>query len=223
MKPHFFYYCLILAFWACSEAPAPNRRELACYARFDASTQTVKAEATIKEGPTAETLVPISPEKGFRFQESEMRLLPHRGLTYTAQKNIAYQPELSFGWEEPVGSMNHFKVALPKLDSFYFDEPTLSNTQPATLRWTGGSLQRGETLVLMWENRANGKTAPMEVYDTDGLDFLKIPAAKMKELEPGNWSLYLVRRRLTKSKVGTVEASGTGEYYTQPKELIIDN
>jgi hypothetical protein len=43
----------------------------------------------------------------------------------------------------------------------------------------------------------------------------------LSELTPGKWTLYLVRKKLTKSVVNEYQTSGIMEYYTKPVELTV--
>ena len=61
----------------------------------------------------------------------------------------------------------------------------------------------------------------MEVTTTVGKPFIDFPAEKMKELKPGKWSLYLVRKKLTRTVVNEYLVNGIMEYYTGSSELTI--
>lgn len=215
MKPHFFCLCLVTVCLGCGPQTPVLRQTFQCYARFDAAARQTKAEATLKEGPDENHLVPIEPIGGFQYQGVAMHLLPIQGITYQSNYNAVYQASHLFAWKDKKGQPLAFEVAMPRIDSFYFTNSALSVSSPATLRWTGGTLEKGETLVLLWENPIDNKTVSVEAYNSDGIDRLEIPAAKMAELSPGRWSLYLVRKRLTKGAAGPVEATGIAEYYTR--------
>lgn len=221
MKPHFFYLLIASICLACGQKTPVLIQTFSCYARFDAAAQQTKAEATLREGPDAAHLLPVEPPDGFRYQGVSMHLVPMQGMTYQSNHSSAYRPDHRFYWKGKNDQPLAFEAIMPRIDSFYFSNATLSTAAPATLHWTGGTLERGETLVLLWENPASGKTVQAEAYNSDGIDALEIPAAKMAELSPGKWSLYLVRKRLTKETVGTVEATGVAEYYTKARTVEI--
>lgn len=221
MKRYFFYLWLVPVGLGCGPQTPVLRQTFHCYARYDAADQQSKAEATLKEGPDEKHLVPVDPPDGIRYQGVSMHLLPVQGMTYQSTYSAAYRPDHRFSWKDKTDQPLVFEAIMPRIDSFYFDNPALSTTTPATLRWTGGTLERGETLLLLWQHPADGKTVPMEVYNTDGMNALEIPATKMAELSAGQWSLYLVRKRLTKGTVGAVDATGVAEYYTKAQTLKI--
>ena len=83
------------------------------------------------------------------------------------------------------------------------------------MRWEGAPLGKGETMVFLWENTKLRKTIPMEIIHTSGETAIEFPAAKIAQLDPGEWTYYLVRKKLTKSDANGVAASGIIEYYTK--------
>ncbi len=218
MKHIFFSILTALAFWHC-QAPTPAPKGiLSCYVRFDAAAQKVKAEASLHDGTTKQV---IELAGGLRFQSVDMKILPVRGITYTAEYPAKYNPEQAFDWKNKIGEPGKFKLILPSIDSFYFDSKVLSVKKPANLQWTGEALGKGETLVFIWENAVEGKTIPMEVSTTLGAPLIELPAAKIAQLGPGDWSLYLVRKRLEKSEGPDFFMESTAEYYTKPIKLKV--
>jgi hypothetical protein len=61
----------------------------------------------------------------------------------------------------------------------------------------------------------------MEVSTTLGAPLIELPAAKIAQLGPGDWSLYLVRKRLEKSEGPDFFMESTAEYYTKPIKLKV--
>ncbi len=213
MKHIFFSILTTLAFWHC-QAPAPAPKSiLNCYVRFDAVSRKVKAEATLYDGTTKQV---IELPGGIRFQSTEMKVLPVRGITYTAEYPAAYTTEQVFVWKNKNGMPGQFKLNLPSIDSFFFENKVLSVKTSANLHWLGKPLSKNETLVFIWEDAKEGKTVPMEVSTTLNEPLIELPAAKIAQLGPGDWSLYLVRKRLEKSEVADYFVESTGEYYTKP-------
>lgn len=221
MKFYFFSFALVALLFGCRQ-PAPTLRQtLQCYVRYDAAAGRAKAEAALKEGPDEQHLTAVEPQGGFQYQGATMELLPIQGMTFSTHYNSAYQAVHHFNWKDKAGKPQVFEVRMPHIDSFYFKEPALSVSKPATLFWTGGTLEKGETLVLLWQTPNGEHTKSIEVYNPDGINALEIPATKMSELSPGTWSLYLVRKRLTKSTVGAVEATGVAEFYSPARTFSL--
>lgn len=216
MKHIFFSILTALAFCHC-QAPAPvAKNTLHCYVRFDAAANKVKAEASVQDGASKQI---IEWPGGIRFQSTEMKILPIKGITYLVEYPAKYTAEQVFEWKNPKEQKGLFKLTLPAIDSFFFDEPILSVKTSANLRWVGTPLSKGETLVFIWENEQEGKTVPMEVSTTLGAPLIEIPAAKIAQVGPGNWSLYLVRKKLSRSELDDFIVESTAEYYTKPIQV----
>jgi len=151
-----------------------------------------------------------------------MNLLPVRGLTYSLEYASAFTPTPTFEWKEQKGQPMQHIVNLPSIDSFYFGNPVLTVKESGFLRWIGTPLEKNETLVFIWDNEAEGKTQNMEVSTTLGQPLIEIPAPKMAQIGPGEWTLYLVRKRLEKTEVGNYVVESAAEYYTKPIRLKIN-
>ncbi|MFN0213130.1 MAG: hypothetical protein ACKVT2_02645 [Saprospiraceae bacterium] len=219
MKHIFFSILTALAFLHCQEPPQTPKNTLSCYVRFDAAGRNVKAEATIRDGTTKQI---VEMPGGIRFQSTEMRILPVRGITYSIEFPARYTPEVIFDWKNKQGEKSELKLSAPAIDSFFFDTMVLSTKTATNLQWVGRPLDKGETLVFMWENTAEGRTVPMEVSTTLGAPLIELPAAKLAQVGAGNWSLYLVRKRLVKTEVSNFLVETTAEYYTKPIKVKIE-
>lgn len=160
---------------------------------------------------------------GFRFQSTEMKLLPVRGITYMTEFPAKFSAEQTFDWKNSKGEKREFSLSLPEIDSFFFDGKALSIKEPAQLHWLGKPLGKGETIVFIWEDKENGKTVPMEVSTTLGAPLIEIPAAKLAEVGLGDWSLYLVRKRKEKAEIADYFVESTAEYYTKPAKVKVVN
>ncbi len=218
MKHIFFSILTVLAFWHC-QAPAPSAKNiLSCYVRYDAAGRKIKAEASVKDGNTKQI---IEMPGGLRFQTTEMKILPVRGITYSLEYPAAFTPDAAFDWKSKNGIIGQFKLDMPLIDSFFFDAKVLSIQTPANLQWVGRPLSKGETLVFIWENEAEGKTVPMEVSTTLGEPLIEVPAVKIAELGVGDWSLYLVRKRLARGEVADFVVESAAEYYTKPIKVKV--
>lgn len=214
---HIFFSALIaLFFGACSTPQTPEKHTFHGYVRFLADQAQLRAEARLL-GPDS---MPAAPPGGMRYQGIDMTLLAADGA-YRYQRNGAPGARAVFSWADEAGRNHEFAVPLLPLDSFGFGAKTILRHQPYTLRWSGAPLEKGETLVLMWENRVTGQTVPMEIYGTASLPSIEFPAAKLAEIPAGRWSLYLVRKKMVKGDAGGVPATGVAEYYTRPDTLTV--
>ncbi len=220
MKHIFFSILTALAFCQCQTPVAAPKNILNCYVRFDAESRIIKAEASLLDGASRKI---IEMPGGIRFQSVEMKILPVRGITYTAEYAAAYTAQPIFDWKNKNGQVGKFALEAPFIDSFCFDKPVLSIKKSANLLWVGEPLTKGETLVFIWENTQEGKTVPMEVSSTLGASLIELPAAKIAQVGPGDWSLYLVRKRYRKTEVDDFLVESNGEYYTKPIKIKIRN
>jgi len=219
MKHIFFSILTLLAFWHCQDPVPVTKNTLNCYVRFDAAGRKVKAEATLREGTRKQI---IEMPGGIRFQSAEMKVLPVQGITYMVEFPATYTAQTLFEWKNKKGEKGLFKMEVPSIDSFFFDSKELSVKNPANLRWVGKPLGKGETLVFIWENVPDGKTVPMEVSTTLGAPLIEIPAAKIAQIGPGDWSLYLVRKRFAKAEVADFLIESAAEFYTKPIKVRVE-
>ncbi len=219
------YWLLVIGNWgllAHCQAPAPvPDRQLQCYVRFDAARGQVQADATVYQGRDGGPGQPVEIPGGLLYQGSPMQVVPVQGLTYRRTYAAAFVPEHGFGWTDAQGLRQNVRFPMAAISSFRFGEEPLSRSRPATLRWEGGPLEKGETLVLMWENRALGQTVPMEIMRSGGDASLDFPAAKIAELPAGQWTLYLVRKRLAKTEAPGMRAEAVLEYYSKSDTIEV--
>lgn len=216
MKHIFFSILTALAFCHCQPAAPKAKNTLQCYVRYDASGKKIKAEASLLD---AVTRVALDVPKGLRFQATEMRALPVRGITYSLEFPAAYVQNPVFERKNEQGVAERYPVHVPSIDSFFFDTKVLSVQTATFMKWVGTPLEKNETLVFIWENTEQGRTIPMEVSTTLGKPLIEIPAAKLAQIGPGNWSLYLVRKRREKTETLDLVVEKNTEYYTKPMEV----
>lgn len=219
MKHIFFLILTALAFLACNTPEAPKKYSFDCYARFDEQAAKTTAEASWKEG--VDNPVPAEPPGGIRYQKTDMKLVPVQGITYQYAYPAGYTRDHLFQWKTAAGKSMEFTLQMPALDSIYFEPKVLSRRQPARFFWKGAALERGEALVFMWENAARNLTIPIELYNTGGATSIEFPAVKIAELPPGDWTYYVVRKKLQKATIDGVSVNGVSEYYTKAQAMKV--
>jgi hypothetical protein len=219
MKHIFFSILSALAFSACETAAPTPHRAFECYVRYLEPEAQIHVEATLREGDTL--LRAIQPPGNILYQGKEMKLLTHPAVTYRADKNGQFEPKHSFSWKDEKEQAQYFEMQFSAIRKFGFVKEPLSRKEPAIMRWEGDPLGKGETLVFLWENAALRKTVPMEVINTGGTTSIEFPAAKVAQLDAGEWTYYLVRKKLTKANTNGVEASGIIEYYTKSDTVVV--
>ncbi|MFN7325546.1 MAG: hypothetical protein ACK5SQ_03095 [Chitinophagales bacterium] len=229
MRPTFFYVLATLGLLACqsSPKPTPNRLFLDCYVRILESEGQVLAEATMLSIPTQANptqpaeKTPVEIPGGIRYQGSPMSARPGSGLTYSKAFPGEFVSEHTFSWDDKEQKRRTFSFKMNQIESFSLGASALSINQPAQFTWKGGALERGEALVLMWENPKENLTVPMEFIVQGALSVADLPAAKMKELSPGTWTLYVVRKKLVKFSEDSFDAQAILEFYSKTDTIQI--
>ncbi len=213
MNRIFFSVLTILAFIACKQPEVVLDQYLECYIRHDAATGKTKVEASLHD---TKTKVAVEIKNGIKYQKEAMRLSAVAGMSYRYDYAADFIPEHLFEWKSADGKGHTLKLPMNELRNFGFGSEKVSRNKSATLTWDGKPLESGETLVLMWENLKTAETVPVELYSTNATSAkVEFPAAKMRDLSAGDWSLYLVRKKMTKQKGAESEGVGVAEYFSK--------
>lgn len=223
MKPVFLQTLILFTLLAACSAPAekPKTRALDCYVRFLEQEGQIRAEATLTENAAGETPLPVEIPGGIRYQNTPMKMLPVQGISYRLDYAAAYLPQHTFAWSLADNALSTFTMHLAPLSDFGFGAKTLRRDKPARFEWAGEPLQKGETLVFIWESLDRNDTKTMEIYTSNAQNDIEFPAAKIAELPPGRWSLYLVRKKLTRETVNGVDVGGIVEFYSKTDTLAV--
>ena len=218
MKHIFFLILTTLALFGCGTNDKSDNTALLCYVRYDEALSTAKAEATLQniDTKTAEEI-----PGGIRYQGTEMKLTPIIGMTYNYEYAAKFLTDHVFEWRDAEKNKKTFTLKIDPIKSFSLAGEMVSLSHSNVLSWEGSGLGKGETLVFMWENQEAGLTVPMEVSTTNNQPKIELPATKLKELSPGNWTLYLVRKKLVKDKVDGLAVNGISEFYTKPIKISL--
>lgn len=218
MKRIFFLLLTTLALFGCQNEHKNNSKTMNCYVRFDADTNLSTAEASLVEDQTKKL---VEFPDGTTFQKMPMKLVPNYGLTYQYEYHSNFVPEPSFAWSDEQNIKQVYTGHLDSIAQVSFGSPGISMSKATTLSWKGAALSKGETLLFMWQNAASGESQTLEVSSTNPQPLIDIPAEKLKKLSPGKWSLYLVRKKLSKQVVGQFNVNCISEYYTKPIQVTV--
>ncbi len=217
---HIFFLVLPAFVFSCGQTTEkPQKQTLECYVRYLVPEGEIHAEATLRTSEPQPRAVEAS--EGMRYQGKAMKVAAQPSVTYRWDDRGVFTPRHVFSWKDGKGNPQQFEMTLSPITVFGFGTKTLSRQEPATLRWEGDPLAKGETLVFLWENASLNKTIPMEVINTSGKPAIDFPASKVAELDPGLWTYYLVRKKLTKTDAGGVAASGIIEYYSKVDTVVV--
>ena len=212
MKHIFFSILTTLAILGCNTQEKAKNQSLFCYVRYDATDKTVKSEASFQD-LNSNTIYEFA--GGIRYQGMEMQLTPAVGMTYRYEYAADFLPEHVFEWRGKANNKNIFRMTIDPIKVFFIPDEAISRASPTAVQWEGTPLGKGETIVFMWENTTKGLSVPMEVSTNSSQPKIDIPAAKLKNLVPGDWTLYLVRKKLTKQTIDEMPVSGIMEYYSK--------
>jgi hypothetical protein len=219
-----YIFFLVLSATAVScntqEAPKP-KQSLETYVRFLKQEGQIHTEAVMRTAENGKAPLPMEVAGGIRYQNQDMNIQPHRGITYYYDKTGGFEATHTFSWKDDKGREQKFQTQLDPITDFRFSSPSIDRKQPTTFSWTGRPLGKGETLVFMWENPEKRLTVPLEVINPGPASSMVYPAAKLSELEPGLWTLYLVRKKLLKADVNGVDCTGIMEYFTHTDTFTV--
>lgn len=223
MKQVLFLFFVAFACAGCSEAPATGKRSAECYVRYLKPESQLSAELILKETPPGKSEpLPYSPPGGVRFGGTLMRALVLQDRpVYRLAQGGGYTPGHTFTWSDEQGLQDTIAINLPAISAFTFDDVPLSRKKPSTFSWTGAPLEKRETLVFMWERTSDRMTVPMEILGMPGQQSIDFPAAQLAKLEPGTWTLYLVRKKATEIDSPRLSVRCLAEYYSDVDTLTV--
>lgn len=224
MKRTFFGILLICCSAACAAPPPVKFSAFDCYIRYLVPEGQLYVEANLSENTPGEIARhPVTAPDGMQYLGVRMNTVSNDGkTTYTVDRPGGYSPNHSFTWKDAAGTARSFEMSMQPISAFSFGTGgEIDRNTPATLQWDGAPLETGEGLILLWERAEGRLTVTMEVTGTPGRKSIDFPAAKLKELAPGEWTLYLVRKKVVRTKSDTGTANGLVEFFTRVDTLRV--
>ena len=206
----------------CTSGPEKKSQSVDCYVRYLVPEGPLHAELTLREGPPGQAPQnPAAAPGGVQYQGVRMNEIRGEGISYRIDRAGGYPPQHVFSWTDEDKKNRQFSMELSPITAFSFGSTTLNRQSPATFTWDGSALEKGEVLVFLWETVDRLSTVPMEVIGTPGQQRIEFPATKIAELSPGVWTLYIVRKKLTKAAVEGTAATGIIEFYSRVDTLTV--
>jgi len=224
MKQALFLFFMAAAVAACSDPKPADKLEVECYVRYLKPEGQLMAEISFRQTPSGQSEAqPYTPPGGVRYDGSLMRQLLLQGKpVYRLEAGGGYAAAHLFTWTGEGEQQDTLGIELPAITAFVFSDTALSRQKPSTFSWTGAPLEKGEALVLMWERTSDRKTVPMEIVGAPGQQHIDFPAAQIAKLEPGTWTLYVVRKKTTETKASDGGYKRcTAEYYSAVDTLMV--
>ncbi|MBL7775236.1 MAG: hypothetical protein JNK89_04495 [Saprospiraceae bacterium] len=220
MKYCFLGAALLLTVFACNPVQTSEKTTASCYVRYLAEEGQLTAEFQLRteKSATAPARNLELPE-GVRYQGVLMQALSTAGPRYRSERATGYQAEHRFSWKGPEGREQEAALHMNPITAFSFEPAALSSRAPATMRWDGAPLEKGESLVMIWDRADGSRTVPMEIIGTPGQSQVDFPAAQMAKLGPGAWTIYLVRKKNIRTDTQGTAVAAALEYYTATKSF----
>jgi hypothetical protein len=192
-----------------------------CYLRYLEEEDRFRAEASLTEQSENGSNVAVEIPGGIQYAGKDMTLLGVQGMTYFAQGQGDFSANQPFTWKNEKGEAQEFVLSPSPITAFGFAEKTVNRNSPGNFSWRGDPLGKGEALFFLWQNPKTGATTKMDIISSNAASQIEIPAAKLSQLTPGKWTLYVVRRKMTKSEVGNIPVTGISEYYSKTDTLEV--
>ncbi len=219
MKRTFFWVLTILILGACAGTTNIEKMSASCYVRYLAPESALYAEFKLRpENPAGKA---IELPAGVRYQGTLMNKLSIPELTYRLEQSGGFAEAQQFDWKDPQQQDHSFKSKMAVIQSFAFEPAVLSTQKPATMQLVGPPLEKGESIVMIWESLVGNLTVSMEVRATAGQQQIDFPASQLAKLTPGEWTLYLVRKKGVSADVDGTPIVGIMEYYSHPDTLTV--
>ncbi|MCB9287366.1 MAG: hypothetical protein H6560_08625 [Lewinellaceae bacterium] len=202
------------------EAPTPLFAEF--YVRYLQAERELKAHASFFEGDSIQAATPKAFAEGAAFQGNSMepRTLPGGTLRYTFEQPGTYADTFRFSFRDDLGRGRQVLVAMAPIDSFAVTGGQASKSSGMALYARGGKLERGESMILLFNDEKNQAATIMLTGPSAGENY-RIPAAKVEKLSSGKNTLYLVKKKRATQKEDGLSALTDIEFYTNTIEVEV--
>ena len=223
MKQVYIFSLILLVFSAlmfagCGGAQpeeAPRHLFAEFFVRYLQTERELKAHATFFEGDSIQTAIPKAFAGGATFQGVGMnaRNLPGGTVRYALEQHDNYADTFRFSFKDDLGIRRDIPVAMAPIDSFSVRDEQISKSTGMALYARGGRLTKGESMVLFFSDQDNKASTILLTGPSAGEEY-RIPAAKVETFAPGNYDLYLVKKKREVVKGDTISTMADIEYYT---------
>lgn len=183
----------------------------------------MKAHASFFEGDTIQTAAPKAFAGGAAFEGNDMepRNLPGGTIRYTfEQGGSAYADTFQFTFKDDYGLERKIPVAMAPIDSFAVEGALASRSGGMSFYARGGKLERGESMILLFNDENNKASTIMLTGPSAGEEY-RIPAAKVETLSPGKNTLYLVKKKRIAERGDSLSILADIEFYTNTIEVEV--
>ena len=211
----------LLLIVACKSTETTKEQKLSFYIRYLAQEQKILAETSIQAPNKDDNLTDIQVPGGIEFNNQPMEIMPYQGLKYRYESPTVFEKNNVFRWDLESERPKEYTVKINPINRFGFRSDTISRTKADALGWEGDPLSGRETLLLLWQNLETNQSHKMEFASNNPIPIADFPAAKIREIEAGIWSLYIVRRRPVRDTLGGMPIEGIIEYFSTTDTLTV--
>ena len=212
LKISLFSFSLALLAVFCKNAAKTQIAENDFYVRYIQDNSTLMATATFRAGEAGSKLAPRSMNKVF-FQETEMGERQTGDLLrYVAEtRSNGFENAYDFNWKNDANASLKHQMRIAPILRASVPQPW-QQANIAVVKWEGAPLEKGETLVVLCENKS-GQTVSQEFHGPTDLSAVPFDA---KKLTPGNWTATLVKTHVEEKTEGSVTTKSVFEFYVAP-------
>lgn len=203
-----------------SPTPAP-KQNVQVYLRYLTEEGLLHAEANfVEKAAGTDTAAPVQLPQPPALADDPMKWRAQNSQ-YTLDEPSGYPAIKTLKWRTADRKDHTLNIAMPSIFSFGFGTDAVSRSNPARFAWQGGAFEKGESFVFMWDNTQSRETVPMEIVGAPGSTTIEFPAAQMAKLSAGEWSLYLVRKKLQMGSVDDIPYEVITEFFSAPVQITV--
>lgn len=193
------------------------------FVRYLAPEQELKAYASFSQGDSVQISVPIEMAGGVTFQGSgmEARNLQGQQIRYVYETQSDYTAPYTFKTQTPGGQPLEHTIAMKGIGKFSIKEGVISKSKGMTLVIEQGSLEKGESIVMLFTVPATGASYTVIAAGPHPNDIHEIPATTIPALPKGKVQLYLVKKQEVISDTPLANITASAEYYSDMIEVEV--
>ena len=218
-----FFALLILISIGCHTKEAATGPKIfgSLYVRYLQDGNQLKAEASFFEGDSAHLATPKSILGGVSFQGSgmEQRNIQDKLIRYQYENTGDYPGQFTFQVQDDQGRAHQFQLDMMPVTQFSLPD-TIQKGRDAKLEILPAPQSQEEELAILWTDES-GKASLLE-FPSPISQTIPITSGRLDRLAPGNYQLYLVKKRKNFINKGVYRISCEVEYYTGVKEVFIN-
>lgn len=229
MKKKFTFTLLlalaIIAFACRNNEPEKVKSDLYgdFFVRYLGPEQELKAYASFSQGDSVQNSVPIEMPGGVSFQGSgmEARNLQGQQIRYAYQSQTTYKAPYTFKTQTPGGQPLEHTIAMNGIGKFSIEEGVISKSKGMTLVIEQGTLEKGESIVMLFTVPATGASYTVIAAGPHPNNIHVIPATTIPALPKGKVQLYLVKKQEAIADSPLANITASAEYYSDMIEVEV--